>query len=78
MAADVWSALPDGPPRFLRWEDDQWELSRAWGPERITTGWWRGSYIRRDYYQVEVPDGRRFWLFRELRTGKWFLHAAFD
>jgi protein ImuB len=51
---------------------------QAWGPERITTGWWRGEHIRRDYFQVETDVGERLWLFRDLVTGRWFLHAAFD
>ena len=49
---------------------------RTWGPERIQTGWWRGHYIRRDYYRVETTTGQRFWLFR--RRGHWFLHGVFD
>jgi protein ImuB len=38
----------------------------------------------RDYYKVEVQDGRRFWLYREglLHDGRgaeprWFLHGLF-
>lgn len=52
----------------------------AWqrGPERIETGWWRKHGVRRDYYRVETAEGRRFWLFRCLRRGQWFLHGTFD
>jgi protein ImuB len=52
-------------------------ISRSWGPERIQTGWWRGAYIRRDYYRVETDGGERFWLFRAA-GGKWLLHGVFD
>ena len=47
-------------------------------PERIQTGWWRGRTVGRDYYRVETACGRRFWLFRRLRDGRWFLHGAFE
>jgi protein ImuB len=50
----------------------------CWGPERIETGWWRGRTIGRDYYRVETAAGRRWWLFRRLRDGQWFLHGTFD
>lgn len=78
VTVEVWSTLPEGPPYRLGWGRKEHDVIRAWGPERITTGWWRGGHVRRDYFQVELQDGRRFWLFRDLVTGKWFLHAAFD
>jgi protein ImuB len=53
-------------------------IVRRWGPERIETGWWRGGLVRRDYYRVETTDGRRFWLFRDLTAGGWFLHGSFE
>lgn len=71
------AVAPDGPPRQFHWHGEQ-QVRRVWGPERIQTGWWRGRYIQRDYYRVETVDGKRYWLFRELRSGKWFFHGAFD
>jgi protein ImuB len=56
----------------------QHRIARAWGPERIETGWWRGPAVGRDYYRVETTTGQRFWLFRQLRDGNWFLHGMFD
>ncbi len=50
---------------------------RRWGPERIETAWWRGPLVRRDYWRIEVADGRWLWVFRDLRAGKWFLHGEF-
>jgi protein ImuB len=49
----------------------------AHGPERIETAWWRGPIVRRDYYVVETDSGERFWLFRRLKDGGWFLHGVF-
>ncbi|MEO1998367.1 MAG: hypothetical protein ABGZ17_24240, partial [Planctomycetaceae bacterium] len=68
----------DTPPICFRRRGRQYQVARYWGPERIETGWWRGRFVRRDYYRVETTDGRRFWLFRRLEDGQWFLHGAFD
>jgi protein ImuB len=73
----VMSVAPEGPPvRFQHAGRDR-PIVRAWGPERIETGWWQGGCVRRDYYQVETAGGQRYWLFRELNTGRWFLHGTF-
>ncbi|HTN74524.1 MAG TPA: DNA polymerase Y family protein [Pirellulaceae bacterium] len=65
------------PQRFI-YQRQPHVIARSWGPERIETAWWRGPQVRRDYHRVEVADGRRFWLFHELRSGQWFLHGHFD
>jgi protein ImuB len=73
----VTSIVPDGPPIRLRWQNADHRIIRYDGPERIETGWWRQSLIRRDYYRVETDDGQRYWLFRALDDGHWFLHGEF-
>ncbi|WP_437193398.1 Y-family DNA polymerase [Planctomicrobium sp. SH527] len=78
IPVDVIARHRHGPPARFRWQNEDWTVHQSWGPERITTAWWRGPLVRRDYFQVECEQGQRFWLFRELVTGKWFLHAAFD
>jgi protein ImuB len=75
VAVDVIAA--DGAPASFRWRRDRHTVARCWGPERIETGWWRTGLVRRDYYRVETDAGHRFWLFRELDGGGWFLHGAF-
>ena len=65
-------------PGVLGGGADSFQVRLALGPERLETGWWRGRLIRRDYYQVETDTGSRFWLFRELRSGDWFLHGQFE
>jgi protein ImuB len=57
-------------------------FSQGWlacetGPERIETGWWDGQHIRRDYYVTHNPQGARLWVFRDRRTGAWYLHGMF-
>jgi hypothetical protein len=71
------SVVPDGPPIQFRRSGQRYVVTRHWGPERIETGWWRGQSAWRDYYRVETTEGRRFWLFRRRRDGRWFLHGIF-
>jgi protein ImuB len=79
-------AVPEGPPARFRWRRVAYLTARHEGPERIAPEWWRdrpGTRLR-DYYKVEVQDGRRFWLFREGILGdargtdpEWFLQGVF-
>jgi protein ImuB len=77
VSIEAMAVAPYGPPSQFHYRQDH-RIVRHWGPERIQTGWWRGRYVQRDYYRVETTEGRQFWIFRELRTGNWFLHGAFD
>ena len=79
-------AVPEGPPSQFRWRRVVYKSTRYAGPERIAPEWWmdRPGTRLRDYYKVEVQDGRRFWLYREglLHDGRgaeprWFLHGLF-
>lgn len=79
-------AMPDGPPLRFGWRAAALDVTRREGPERIAPEWWRdrpGTRLR-DYWKVEVEDGRRFWLYREGmhddgRGGwpAWYLHGMF-
>ena len=73
----VTAVAPEGPPARFRYRNCLYQVAHAWGPERIETGWWRGAPVRRDYYRVETSSGHRFWLFRRLDDGQWFLHGIF-
>jgi protein ImuB len=79
-------AVPEGPPARFRWRKVAYLTVKYEGPERIAPEWWRdrpGTRLR-DYYKVEVRDGRRFWLFREGVLGdgrggdpRWFVQGIF-
>ena len=76
--------VPDGPPRRFFWRKREYEVVRAEGPERIAPEWWRedASTTTRDYFRIEDPEGRRFWLFRAgpyggETTPAWFLQGVF-
>jgi protein ImuB len=77
--------VPDGPPLGFEWRRRKYDVVRAEGPERIAPEWWRAKpgEVTRDYYRVEDPEGRRFWLFRaglyglEKTQPVWFVHGVF-
>jgi protein ImuB len=77
LEGEVMAIAPEGPPARFRLGDVPHRVVQAHGPERIETAWWRGPTVRRDYYVVETDSGERFWLFRRLRDGGWFLHGMF-
>jgi len=48
------------------------------GPERLRGGWWDGHPVTRDYWVVDDEAGIRSWIFRDRRTGLWYVHGTFD
>ena len=82
------SLLPDYPPKAFIWRGVRHTVTRADGPERIFGEWWKReaeTEALRDYFHVEVEDGRRFWLFRtgdgetrDPEKQKWFVHGVFS
>ncbi|GAA0464278.1 DNA polymerase Y family protein [Parasphingorhabdus litoris] len=87
----VMAEVPDGPPRRFIWKHDTYNVTRAEGPERIASTWWRKRQghlpgkagLTRDYYRVEDSEGRRYWLFRyglygtEKAQPDWYIHGSF-
>ncbi|HET6724466.1 MAG TPA: DNA polymerase Y family protein [Gammaproteobacteria bacterium] len=47
------------------------------GPERIEAGWWSEGALGRDYYIARTPVGAQWWVYREHRSERWFLHGYF-
>ncbi len=47
-------------------------------PRRIESGWWDGFDIARDYFVALTRAGERLWVFRDRRSGRWFLHGLFS
>lgn len=87
----VTAMLPDHPPAMFVWHRHRYRVVQADGPERLHGEWWRDAgheaaqpWSVRDYFQVEVEGGGRYWLFRQGdgerdATGpmRWFIHGAF-
>jgi protein ImuB len=74
----VW-LLAEPEPLGHLFEGEPWVLRD--GPERIESGWWDGSDVRRDYFIGETPRGETMWIYRDHRygtdDGEWFLHGVF-
>ena len=48
------------------------------GPERIETGWWDDTDVRRDYFIAADQNGARYWIFQSRDTGRQFyIHGIF-
>lgn len=67
-----------GSEAVLRCLGREWRVVEWTGPERIQTAWWTDSACHRDYYQAVALQGARFWLFRDLTDGRWYLHGIYD
>ncbi len=72
--------LAEPQPLGRIFEHEPWILRD--GPERIESGWWDGSDIRRDYFIADTADGKATaWIYcdrrRGLDSGEWFLHGLF-
>ncbi len=74
---EVVAVQPEGSPAVFTYQQRRHEIAQHSGPERIQTGWWRGRSIERDYWRVETAAGNRYWIFRRLGDGHWFLHGEF-
>ena len=71
------SPTSEEPPGQFTTDGGPHRVARVWGPHRIETGWWRRRDVRRDYYRVDTTTGARFWIFRRLSDGRWFLQGEF-
>ncbi len=67
----------DGVPVTMTIRGRAVRVVRAWGPERIETGWWRGPDVRRDYFRVLTGSGGQVWVFCDRTDGRWYYHGTF-
>ena len=69
----------EGPPAsFVAPGGCVHRVAHVSGPERIAGVWWEGHHKTRDYYEVEDTTSRRFWVFRVVESGRWFLHGEYE
>ncbi|MDG5497584.1 DNA polymerase Y family protein [Niveispirillum sp. BGYR6] len=63
----------------LVWRGRRHGIDWMEGPERIRPDWWRARPgTTRDYFRLQLADGRRLWLFRTAEeVPRWFLHGLF-
>ncbi len=50
----------------------------AAGPWRCEEGWWSEAPVERDYWDVELSDGRIYRVFRDGRDGSWWADGVYD
>lgn len=75
LPAPIALSIRDGQP----WLDGT--LTLAPDRERIESGWWEGTDVRRDYRIAHDREGARFWIYRELGKNKnenWWLQGVFS
>ncbi|MEA3299952.1 MAG: DNA polymerase Y family protein [Pseudomonadota bacterium] len=51
-------------------------LTLAVGPERLVGHWWEDP-LARDYYLAQRSDNAVLWVYRDLRSGEWYVHGIF-
>jgi protein ImuB len=88
--AEAVSLMPDRPPSVVHWRGQERRITLGIGPERIGAEWWRwheqekqdashpsaASLSPRDYFRVREQDGTWLWAYREVYTGRWFVHGV--
>src|SRR5437763_1801676 len=65
----------EGRPISFMHEGVLHPVAHAVGPERIAGRWWAGHHKTRDYFDTQDSQGRRFWIFRVVQTGKWYVQG---
>jgi protein ImuB len=51
-------------------------LTLVYGPERIEDNWWQQA-VSRDYFIARGEAGQHYWIFRDRRSQRWFIHGIF-
>ncbi|HZR45369.1 MAG TPA: hypothetical protein VFA47_01600 [Candidatus Manganitrophaceae bacterium] len=54
------------------------EVKVASGPWRLEEGWWTEGAAARDYWDVELFDGRLYRIFHDLLRRQWFADGLYD
>jgi len=58
-------------------DSDFQKVLRQDGPWKIDGEWWDKQFDRK-YYEVGINKGERYLVFRDLKSGNWFLQGVFD
>jgi len=70
-------AHPEAPPASLSWRGERLVIALASGPQRLLGPWWeRADAAARDYWRLRDERGRWLWAYRDLGSGRWFVHGA--
>jgi len=66
------------PPKPCDWPRLLREAERMAGPWRTCGDWWTPDAWDRDEYDVALPGGAAYRVFRDNRTGLWFWEGQYD
>ena len=66
---------PGGRPARVEIDGRWLDATGTQGPERLCGEWWERPF-QRDYWRVDLTDGRCAWVYRE--DGHWLLHGWWD
>ncbi len=59
-------------------DEDAWvPIESAAGPDRVSGGQWEEPYAR-EYYRCVTDEGTLVWIFREARSGEWYMQGWWD
>jgi len=62
----------------VEFRDKHWQqIVSAAGPDRVSGGRWTEPYAR-EYFRCVTDDGMMVWLYRDGRTGEWYIHGWWD
>jgi hypothetical protein len=67
----------DDVPRAYRDASGTHDILDAAGPDRVSGGRWDDAYAR-EYFRCVIESGRLVWLYRDARSGAWYLHGWWD
>jgi hypothetical protein len=64
-------------PRRYRDGNDSYRIVEVAGPDRVSGGQWEDGYVR-EYFRCVNAHGTLVWLYRDVRSGAWYLHGWWD
>jgi protein ImuB len=67
----------DEIPRIYRDAGTTCDIIEAAGPDRVSGGRWDDAYAR-EYFRCVIENGGLVWLYRDARSGAWYLHGWWD
>lgn len=64
-------------PRSYRDGGERYAIQSGAGPDRVSGGRWGEPYAR-EYFRCVNDAGTLVWIYRDARTGAWYLHGWWD
>lgn len=75
---DAGNGAGNGAKDSARRPKVQGRVKVASGPWTLEEEWWTEAAVARDYWDVELADGGVYRLYRERKSGEWFVDGVYD